>query len=222
MCRLVVAVAGFGGNFFSAIFESPCTVVVGASGSIYAMMGLYVASCIVNFESIRYPFVKLLALLLLTGASLLLQFAQSRGGAVVVSGYSHLGGFVSGLCVGYLFLPNFKDNAWRLLQRRAQQKLEKQREQRAKAHATTGVVKPGELPMRLSLSVLDNFIARAVSHSAAKTPTPAESPEGASWWALHPFFYNLVVGTMVVVSLLIFVGFPVIIYRTKYTSDLKC
>lgn len=44
------------GNLFSAAFESTCIAVVGASGGVFGVMGLFIADMIMNFKTItRYP-----------------------------------------------------------------------------------------------------------------------------------------------------------------------
>ena len=41
------------GNFFSAAFEDTCLALVGASGGVFGMVGLFIADMIVNFPSIK-------------------------------------------------------------------------------------------------------------------------------------------------------------------------
>jgi membrane associated rhomboid family serine protease len=45
--------SGLGGNFFSALFEDKCTLVVGASGAVFGMVGLFVGDFMLNFETIK-------------------------------------------------------------------------------------------------------------------------------------------------------------------------
>ena len=40
------------GNFFSAAFENPCMAIVGASGGVFGMIGLYLGDMVMNFRSI--------------------------------------------------------------------------------------------------------------------------------------------------------------------------
>lgn len=65
--------AGLGGNFCSAAFEDPCVLVVGASGSVFGFIGLYVADLVLNFESILWPMVQLVTMLLSVGLTIALQ-----------------------------------------------------------------------------------------------------------------------------------------------------
>lgn len=41
------------GNFFSAAFENTCLALVGASGGVFGMVGLFIADMIVNFGTIK-------------------------------------------------------------------------------------------------------------------------------------------------------------------------
>ena len=41
------------GNFFSAAFEDTCLALVGASGGVFGMVGLFITDMVVNFASIR-------------------------------------------------------------------------------------------------------------------------------------------------------------------------
>jgi membrane associated rhomboid family serine protease len=55
--------AGFGASFVSAIFENS-QLLVGASGTVFGFMGLFVADSIINFESIAWPFLRAFTILL--------------------------------------------------------------------------------------------------------------------------------------------------------------
>lgn len=41
------------GSLFSAAFEDPCIAVVGASGGVFGVVGLFIADMIMNFKHIR-------------------------------------------------------------------------------------------------------------------------------------------------------------------------
>jgi membrane associated rhomboid family serine protease len=63
---LLWGVACIGGQLISAVWEEPCRVIVGASGGVFGIMGLFVADMIVNFRTIKRPILRsLLALLML-------------------------------------------------------------------------------------------------------------------------------------------------------------
>lgn len=42
--------AVLGSGFFSAVAEDPCKAVVGSSGGIFGLVGLYIGDLVVNFE----------------------------------------------------------------------------------------------------------------------------------------------------------------------------
>lgn len=43
----------FAGSLFSASFEDPCTAVVGASGGVFGLVGLFLADVLLNFETTK-------------------------------------------------------------------------------------------------------------------------------------------------------------------------
>lgn len=47
------ACCAYAGNFFSAAFEDTCLALVGASGGVFGMVGLFIADMIVNFSYIK-------------------------------------------------------------------------------------------------------------------------------------------------------------------------
>jgi len=52
---LIAIISGLGGNLFSAIFEPDCMLVMGASGLIFGLFGLYITDLLVNFDHIQRP-----------------------------------------------------------------------------------------------------------------------------------------------------------------------
>lgn len=78
---------------------------------------------IVNWESVRAPFFRLVVLLAMVGLTLAVEFlpspySQVAGGAKV-SHLSHVGGLLGGLFVSLAFLPNLKDQRFKALRRLA-------------------------------------------------------------------------------------------------------
>eukprot|EP00891_Asterochloris_glomerata_P003872 jgi/Astpho2/3872/Aster-04383 len=56
----VCLVAAAGASLTSGAFEDPCTVVVGASGIVFGLMGLYAGDVLLNFRSLTLPWLRLL------------------------------------------------------------------------------------------------------------------------------------------------------------------
>lgn len=54
------AAACLGGQLISAVWEDPCRVIVGASGGVFGIMGLFVADMIVNFRTIKRPILRII------------------------------------------------------------------------------------------------------------------------------------------------------------------
>ncbi|KAK9845911.1 hypothetical protein WJX81_005785 [Elliptochloris bilobata] len=105
---LLWVVSALGGNFFSAAFENNCLAVAGASGGIFGMIGLYVADMILNFESIKRPFMRGLMMLAFL-CFFIVTVATTPAGT---SHVSHAGGFLCGLFPSFLFLPNLRSERW--------------------------------------------------------------------------------------------------------------
>ena len=57
---LVWFMSCLGGQFLSATTEDACSHVVGASGGVFGMIGLFVADMLVNFETINRPLLRCL------------------------------------------------------------------------------------------------------------------------------------------------------------------
>lgn len=107
--------AGIGANLVSATFEKTCTLLVGASGAVFGFMGLFVADLMINFESISWPFLRVLIILLFVVffvANAIIDSSPQR-----VSHASHIGGLVCGLFPSLLFLPNLRNKRLKALQR---------------------------------------------------------------------------------------------------------
>jgi Rhomboid family len=107
--------AGIGANLISATFESSCTLLVGASGAVFGFMGLFVADLVVNFESISWPILRVLCILLFVVFFVLNTLSEDSNARV--SHASHIGGAVCGLFPSLLFLPNIRNKRIRALKR---------------------------------------------------------------------------------------------------------
>jgi rhomboid protease GluP len=86
------------GDMFGAICEDPCTVNVGFSAGICGVVGLWALDMLRNWNTMERAFVRLFFFGVLILAFLSTFFLQ-RG---KVSNYSHLGGFLCGLCPAIL------------------------------------------------------------------------------------------------------------------------
>ena len=106
---------GIGANLVSAAFEPNCTLLVGASGAVFGFMGLFVADLVVNFESISWPFLRVLCIVLFV--VFFIVNALSDDSSPRVSHASHVGGLVCGLFPSLLFLPNLRNKRIRALKR---------------------------------------------------------------------------------------------------------
>ena len=47
-----------GGELVSSMWETSCQVIVGASGGVFCIMGLFVADMFINFKTIRRPILR--------------------------------------------------------------------------------------------------------------------------------------------------------------------
>jgi membrane associated rhomboid family serine protease len=82
-------------------------------------MGLFVADLVINFESISWPFVRVLIILLFTlffVANAVMDSSVQR-----VSHASHIGGLICGLFPSLLFLPNLRDKRVKAIRRQQQE-----------------------------------------------------------------------------------------------------
>ncbi|KAG1665637.1 hypothetical protein FOA52_011231 [Chlamydomonas sp. UWO 241] len=114
----IFVMSGVAGNFSSTLFEDRCQLVVGASGAIFGLVGLFIADVCLNYESLVLPWLRLGAALGLLVLSVVLQVSDVLVSANV-SYASHVGGGLTGLFAAMLFLPNLMDRRWRALEKLA-------------------------------------------------------------------------------------------------------
>mmetsp|Transcript_5445 Transcript_5445/g.10254 ORF Transcript_5445/g.10254 Transcript_5445/m.10254 type:complete len:467 (+) Transcript_5445:975-2375(+) len=101
---LIAIISGLGGNLFSAIFEPDCMLVMGASGLIFGLFGLYITDLLVNFDHIQRPVMQGICVM-----TLLIYFAWcAANSGRHSSDISHLGGLICGLFPSFLVIPSFK------------------------------------------------------------------------------------------------------------------
>ncbi|KAK3252000.1 hypothetical protein CYMTET_38690 [Cymbomonas tetramitiformis] len=104
---LIWLISGLGGNFFSAMFEDSCILVVGASGSVFGFVGLFFADMVLNFETLKRPLLRALSIVIFSIYFVLTVTTESN-----TSHLSHVGGFLCGLFPSFLVLPNFRAEKW--------------------------------------------------------------------------------------------------------------
>ena len=97
----VSVISGVGGALFSAAFGNPCEVVVGASGMIFGLVGVWMADLVVAFDTIEFVYMRII---LATAFFIyeIVAFATAQH----VSIFSHLGGLICGFFPGCCFLPS--------------------------------------------------------------------------------------------------------------------
>ncbi|KAJ3597665.1 hypothetical protein NHX12_001182 [Muraenolepis orangiensis] len=99
------------GSLASSIFD-PQTVLVGASGGVYALLGGYFMNTVVNFrEMIRsLAFFRIFAILAYVGTdvgfAIYRRFLTEEAG-LPVSFVAHIGGAVAGMSIGYVFFSDY-------------------------------------------------------------------------------------------------------------------
>jgi len=97
---LVYIISGIGGNLASAIFL-PHLLSVGASGSLFGLIGLILLSTIKNWRVYERPHLALLSVLIVVLVNLAI------GLLPFVDNFCHLGGLFCGLCLACIVLPVF-------------------------------------------------------------------------------------------------------------------
>ncbi|GAB4816594.1 hypothetical protein N2152v2_003640 [Parachlorella kessleri] len=92
----------------NAVFENTCVAVVGASGGIFGIFGLFIADMVMNFETLQRPLMRSMILLAFF-IFFVVTIATTPSGT---SHLSHVGGFLCGLFPAFLFLPNLHSERW--------------------------------------------------------------------------------------------------------------
>ena len=112
-------VTTLGGSLLAGVAGDRCTVVVGLSGSVFGLMGLFIIDLAKNWRTVGQPLLRLaafVALLVVLGVTFLV---QPKG----VSHFSHIGGLLTGLFPSLLLQQHFLEpRVW--LQARAIEKAE--------------------------------------------------------------------------------------------------
>jgi membrane associated rhomboid family serine protease len=92
-----------GGNIICWLAYPPGNVIVGASGGCYGLVFLFLADCVLNWETVKYRWTLTSILIIATIASMLIEGLVIQGVAVL----AHFGGAVSAFWISIMILPNF-------------------------------------------------------------------------------------------------------------------
>jgi len=103
----VYILTGISGNLWSAIFV-PNFVTVGASGALFGIIGLWTIEIFKHFKLLQRPWFTLISCIIVILTSF------GLGLLPYVDNYAHLGGYVAGLQLGMLLIPNPRvDKKWK-------------------------------------------------------------------------------------------------------------
>lgn len=100
---LVYVISGFGGSLLSALFIKD-GISVGASGALFGLLGSMLSELISNWTMYANKLAALLTLIFIIAINLAVGILPH------VDNFAHIGGFVSGFLLGFVFLirPQFK------------------------------------------------------------------------------------------------------------------
>lgn len=100
---LVYVISGYGGSLLSALFIQT-GISVGASGALFGLLGGMLSELITNWTIYANKFAALLTLLCIIAVNLAVGLLPH------VDNFAHIGGFLSGFFLGFVFLirPQFK------------------------------------------------------------------------------------------------------------------
>ena len=117
---LAVIMAGlFGYGFWQNIFGSPDTYMVGASGAIFAVAGIFVTLLPkMRFSIIFFPFFSLPGYIIIP-LVLILTWLASLAASLPIGNVAHLGGLLVGVFYGYYLRVKYR-NKIRVLERMIQ------------------------------------------------------------------------------------------------------
>lgn len=106
-CRMVAVwfASALGGTFTQAVLGDPCVVLVGASGTVYGVLGSFVADTVLFWNTSKRPYLRCAMITCLVG----LVVAQTPSSAKSVSTWAHVGGCVFGFASSVLVFAGRKD-----------------------------------------------------------------------------------------------------------------
>eukprot|EP00161_Ancyromonas_sigmoides_P016379 TRINITY_DN4372_c0_g1_i4.p1 TRINITY_DN4372_c0_g1~~TRINITY_DN4372_c0_g1_i4.p1 ORF type:complete len:481 (+),score=42.38 TRINITY_DN4372_c0_g1_i4:98-1540(+) len=97
----IYTVSGIGGNVVSAVV-APSVLSVGASGSLFGLLGSLYSELLMNWRFMPAPGRQLLSLLAMTAV------VVAVGMLPMIDQFVHLGGLIFGFLIGFLFVPKTK------------------------------------------------------------------------------------------------------------------
>nr|AIY60747.1 rhomboid protein Ginbi_RBL8c [Ginkgo biloba] len=99
---VIYLISGFGGSILSALFIQN-NISVGASGAVFGLLGAMLSELITNWTIYSNKFAALVTLVLIIAINLAVGILPH------VDNFAHIGGFVSGFLLGFVFLvrPQF-------------------------------------------------------------------------------------------------------------------
>ncbi|XP_004516493.1 RHOMBOID-like protein 1 [Cicer arietinum] len=99
---LLYVISGFGGSLLSALFIQS-NISVGASGALFGLLGGMLSELITNWSMYDNKFPALLTLVIIIGVNLAIGILPH------VDNFAHIGGFLTGFLLGFVFLirPQF-------------------------------------------------------------------------------------------------------------------
>ncbi|KAK5638629.1 hypothetical protein RI129_012924 [Pyrocoelia pectoralis] len=107
---LIIYLAGVVAGSLVASICNPEVILVGASGGVYAILTAHIASIIMNWKEMEYPFVQLLIYLIITicdiGSAIYERHISPTSSGVSYT--AHIAGAVAGLLMGINIVRNIK------------------------------------------------------------------------------------------------------------------
>eukprot|EP01137_Pigoraptor_chileana_P036771 Opistho-2@32927 len=102
---IIYMLSGIGGNLFSAIFV-PYQPQVGASGALYGLLAVLVVELFQSWQLLTHPWKEMFKLIIVVAVSLMI------GTLPWVDNFAHIGGFLTGILAGIIFLPYIVFGKW--------------------------------------------------------------------------------------------------------------
>ncbi|KAH7623225.1 putative Rhomboid-like protease 4 [Nannochloris sp. 'desiccata'] len=103
--------SALGGNLMSSVVEGSCIAVVGASGGIYGLIGMFIMEMFINWKALKR---KMTRIVILVSFSIIfgISIATDRAGT---SHLSHVGGVFFGVLWALAAMPKGFSQPWRII-----------------------------------------------------------------------------------------------------------